>query len=947
VDTFSELGSQRRPSSAREQKTYPRENQKFEALVKTEVDVANGVIFPERSVTGERSPDKETTTLSINFKVETVTGVLKDFVIAYNRWTNNIGFCPHFETLDSMLKTYETVTVENKNKMLEEVYKKCARMPVNVRRSSGYDPKNTVDSEFEMTVPKRSDAFPEENMFCRLNEKEGYPYGARHCRSESQKDSENLKIQDEKDPSPEGSNEYSEIDDNSNASELLLDTSLTESESSYSNDSSANNGEINTDNDEYDDEISMYDYEDYDFFESGISDYSCNNTCIFNRLSNYACDFFMKFENGTCKTFFPNYENPFSAVSFAERINQILNYTQMLYPQAQQNEIDEIEKLHRAVDSDDKSTQKKDYHGMPKKTEFRLNSQKRLYLLSCAECFLKIEKAVFDVGLTDYNITRVIPTVETTTTGRSGEISTDENENLNDDNNSDMLPSSSSAQSSTDSSPSSSEIPGIEKRKRRSDLDYTSSSQSSSESTIEEGRTPKPDKTASSRPFMLDTDLSSLKDLFDEILVKDGFDESARKWETPLEDLPTGKTILYSAFACNEGTDCRASEFMKALQKCSENDPSCEETPVTFNLLNQTFSAVELEWENILSNINRTYGATMFNTKPFKLNDCPRGDCVSNEKTWVPSCLTENGDWDCNNVVNRKLELVFQAPDWRKQNGYVLLYEFEFTKEGGDPKSVVITDHLAKKYFAEKVNESTFWKNFQTASSKDNYMDSGSTMEQILNFKCLDDPSKPPEKWYTLTESEQAIDFAFKVIRGEERCYLCSEPKVEWPWCDPDFCGFRMLNLDGEEKSHILDRGEFEFQIRIYTTSTLFQWKSEWTSINSKDLVIDQFKALFQTTSYSRRNVINVKMKTIVVEISLFCVLLVVVSAFVAIWFKQRHKKPYMTMEWTVNPDCFEPDLAQRVSLFLPELFTVFILGRILRSWSWRCAGQSRILYQC
>jgi len=33
VDTFSELGSQRRPSSAREQKTYPRENQKFEALV--------------------------------------------------------------------------------------------------------------------------------------------------------------------------------------------------------------------------------------------------------------------------------------------------------------------------------------------------------------------------------------------------------------------------------------------------------------------------------------------------------------------------------------------------------------------------------------------------------------------------------------------------------------------------------------------------------------------------------------------------------------------------------------------------------------------------------------------------------------------------------------------------------------------------------------------------
>ncbi|CBY40189.1 unnamed protein product [Oikopleura dioica] len=53
-------------------------------------------------------------------------------------------------------------------------------------------------------------------------------------------------------------------------------------------------------------------------------------------------------------------------------------------------------------------------------------------------------------------------------------------------------------------------------------------------------------------------------------------------------------------------------------------------------------------------------------------------------------------------------------------------------------------------------------------------------------------------------------------------------------------------------------------------------------------------------------------MKTIVVEISLFCVLLVVVSAFVAIWFKQRHKKPYMTMEWTVNPDCFEPDLAQR-----------------------------------
>jgi len=33
VDTLSELGSQRRPSSAREQKTYPRQNQKFEALV--------------------------------------------------------------------------------------------------------------------------------------------------------------------------------------------------------------------------------------------------------------------------------------------------------------------------------------------------------------------------------------------------------------------------------------------------------------------------------------------------------------------------------------------------------------------------------------------------------------------------------------------------------------------------------------------------------------------------------------------------------------------------------------------------------------------------------------------------------------------------------------------------------------------------------------------------
>ena len=407
-------------------------------------------------------------------------------------------------------------------------------------------------------------------------------------------------------------------------------------------------------------------------------------------------------------------------------------------------------------------------------------------------------------------------------------------------------------------------------------------------------------------------DLNILRDIFDNVKIEKVLEESERAWTTPLDDLSTGKTVLLKVYACNEGTDCGASDFLKALDKCSENDPavrtSCEDQreDVTLNLLNETFAKESFNWVDLndQSEINRASAKTRFNTKPFKINDCPRAGCQDN-KSWVPGCLTEKSEWECNNVVDKKLELVFQAPDWRKQNGYVILYEFEFTKEGGEPKALTIQDHVARKNFAEKINETKFWDLFYAASKKND-------METILNFECLNDPSKPPEKWYTLNQTEELLEFAFQVIRGESRCYLCQEPKEEWPWCDPDLCGFRLLNLGGEEKSSILDRGEFEFQIRIYTTSTLFQRNEDFYT---KDIDEKNFNSHFQITTFSDSNKIIVNMADKSVEIVLVSSLLTLCFIGGVALYRSRHKKPYMTMEWTVNPDCFEPDLAQRVSL--------------------------------
>ena len=351
---------------------------------------------------------------------------------------------------------------EFKMSFLKEVHQKCARPPQKKKDYSTFD-QNSNDREFEKTVPKWKESFTEAGFFCRLNEKD---------------------ISEDFDGNIDGWCDPKKIDhvEKPNIYVMPNDTVKPE-EVDENNDHVASN-------DSNSEDIKEDDYEDYDYPDINWDTFTddsdttepvtCNETCIFKRLSDFICDDLTReslesrvkrdsldsndLDNElSCGKFFPYYavdnSSSFTNISFVDRVDQIVNYTKILYPNST-----------RTIENQDQSV------------GFRLNLQKRLFLIGCAECFLKIEKAMFDVGLTYNYTTRVKPT-EATTVTVSTEITEEFNEespNSSQSSEEDSL-SSDEDYSSPDSDDSPLDSPKDQRtrRKRQADL---SSSESFSES---------------------------------------------------------------------------------------------------------------------------------------------------------------------------------------------------------------------------------------------------------------------------------------------------------------------------------------------------------------------------------------------------------------------------------------------------------------------------------
>ena len=142
-----------------------------------------------------------------------------------------------------------------------------------------------------------------------------------------------------------------------------------------------------------------------------------------------------------------------------------------------------------------------------------------------------------------------------------------------------------------------------------------------------------------------------------------------------------------------------------------------------------------------------------------------------------------------------EIKIFFRSPDWRKQNGFVLFYEFNF-KKSQSQKNISVSEHQVSENFRN------YFQNFQNhfceqIKTRKWYSES--------NVECFDESEVNPA--CAASNFTCHRDRIKREIAGDYKCNIKT---------DPDFCGFRMLKL--KEMIQTLLKGQ---RLKIFQDSLL------------------------------------------------------------------------------------------------------------------------------
>jgi len=141
---------------------------------------------------------------------------------------------------------------------------------------------------------------------------------------------------------------------------------------------------------------------------------------------------------------------------------------------------------------------------------------------------------------------------------------------------------------------------------------------------------------------------------------------------------------------------------------------------------------------------------------------------------------------------SQNFRLVFRAPDWRVQNGFVLFYEFIFTKPNDEKTKIAksLSELNAKAAFAQ-------------------FIESGESKEFCNYIATLEEnptACRKPEKSENITTFEEHKNRIRRDINPEFGSNLCIVTN------DPDHCGYRMFQLD-ESKDTFDNSQQYNYNV--------------------------------------------------------------------------------------------------------------------------------------
>ena len=244
--------------------------------------------------------------------------------------------------------------------------------------------------------------------------------------------------------------------------------------------------------------------------------------------------------------------------------------------------------------------------------------------------------------------------------------------------------------------------------------------------------------------------------------------------------MTTGKNIRLDIYACNKDFDCGFADLAENFteQALDESDAKKFLEKLTKHL--KAGSKGEMSLDQWMS---RGLQSKYFNTPPFDQNDALRHS---------PFCLPPG---KCELTAKQPLEIIFRSPDWRKQNGFVLFYEFIFAEMHNSERkfSIYIDAESVKQNF----NKSVLAKSSEMCSSE-------SLREKFENMNITCEPIGTKEsRNSTFEEHKTRVQ---KEINGTAECNILK---------DRDFCGLRVFKLGGDEMQDLFEgTGVYKYQVK-------------------------------------------------------------------------------------------------------------------------------------